>query len=110
MSETVSETGSANSGVERLASDLNVAKILLEPINHALAVWARKSFELGLPAHSVIELYLNHMASVVAQIEPAGAREECTKQLVSGFAAMVGKHLDARMTTPGGVILPRAIK
>ncbi len=90
--------------------DLNVAKVILEPMNHALAVWARECFKLGVPAHSMIELYLNHMTSVVALVEPSGAREQLIKDAVSAFAGMVARHYDARMTTPGGVILPRPPK
>jgi hypothetical protein len=58
----------------------------------------------------MIEMLLNHLSSVTAMVEPAGAREELVKQLVSAFAPMVRKHVDARNTTPGGVILPRTMQ
>jgi len=87
-----------------------VWRLLLEPINHGLASATRKALEMQVPAHSVIEMYLNHLASTVAMIEPAGAREETLKNLVSSFAPMVRRHVDARMTSPGGVIMPRGTK
>lgn len=104
-------TGTSTSNAETTkVIDVDVAKVLLNPMNHALALWARECFKLGVPGHSMIELYLNHMASVVAQIEPAGSREETVKQLVSTFPAMVSQHFAARNTTPGGIILPRAMQ
>lgn len=89
---------------------LNVGRILLEPLNHALAAGSREALKQGVPAHTVIEMLLNHLASVTAAIEPSGSREETVKNLVSSFAPMVQRHLEARLTTPGGVILPRAPK
>lgn len=96
--------------VSPLPMDVNVAKVLLEPQNHALAVWARKCFELGVPAHSMIEMFLNHMASICAQVEPPGAREELVKGLVKSFAPMVIQHHEAKYTTPGGILMPKAAK
>jgi hypothetical protein len=87
---------------------LTAWRILLEPVNHGFASAEREALKRGVPAHMMVELLLNHLASVVAMIEPAGAREATVTQLVKDFAPMVRRHVDARMTSPGGVILPRA--
>lgn len=87
----------------------NVGKILLEPLNYAFAAGERRALEQGVPAHSMIEMLLNHLASVAAMIEPPGAREALIKQLVASIAPMIEKHVEARRTTPSGLVLPRAV-
>ena len=52
----------------------NLGKALLEPLNHAIAAGEREALKIGVPSTDVIEMLLNHLASVVAMIEPAGAR------------------------------------
>lgn len=84
-----------------------VAKFVLEPLNYGLAAGCRRALEIGVPTNMMIEFLLNHLASVAAMVEPAGAREALVKDLVRSFASMVNKHVDARYTTPGGVALPR---
>lgn len=84
----------------------NIGKIILDPMQHGLAAYERQALKLGVPAHDVVEMLLNHLASVVAMIEPAGARAATVEGLVAGFSTMVQKHLDARKMTAGGVFVP----
>ncbi len=93
-----------------LNDPLVVWRILMEPINHGFAAATREALRQKVPAHWVIEMLLNHLASVVAMIEPSGAREELVKKLVMDFSPMVRKHVEARLTTPGGILLPRAVQ
>lgn len=85
-----------------------LGRLLLEPLNHGMAAAIRKSFELGVPGEKVIEMLVNHTASVVAMIEPAGAREGALADVLRHMAPMVQKHYDARHTTAGGVVKPVA--
>ncbi len=85
----------------------NLGKIVLEPINHGLAAAERHALALGVPTHDVVEMLLNHLASVVAAIEPAGVRAATIEGLVENFSPMVRKHLEARQTTNGGIIIPK---
>lgn len=80
------------------------ARILLEPLNHGFATAERVALKHGVPAEAVIEMVLNHLCSLVAMVEPAGAREETLKSVVASFAPMVRQHYQARHTTPGGII------
>lgn len=84
-----------------------LAKVVLDPLNYGLAAGCRRALEVGVPSHVMIEMLLNHLASVCAMVEPAGARETLIRDLVGSFAIMVNKHVDARYTTSGGVMLPR---
>jgi hypothetical protein len=84
-----------------------MAKVILEPFNYSLAAGCRRALEVGVPPVMIIEFLLNHLCSVVALLEPAGSREATIQDLVRSFAPMVSKHVDARLTSPGGVILPR---
>lgn len=84
----------------------NLGPLVLTTLDHALAAGEREALKVGVPTHNVIEMLLNHLASVVAMIEPAGARQEVIKGLVESFGTMVRKHLDRRYTSPGGVKLP----
>jgi len=87
--------------------DGGLGKAVLEPINFGLAASLRRALELGAPTSLILELLLNHLCSVAAMVEPPGAREGLIQDLVRSIAPMVNKHVDARQTTPGGVILPR---
>ena len=64
---------------------------------------------MGVPAHEMVAMLLNHLASVVAMVEPSGAREALVRSLVADFAPMCQKHVAQRYTTPGGIVLPRAV-
>lgn len=83
---------------------------LLEPLNHAMAAGAREALKQGIPTESVIEMQLNHLASIVAMIEPPGAREAAIVDIVKSFAPMVRQHVTARHTTPGGIITPQVME
>ena len=84
----------------------NLGPFVLEPLNHGLAAAERQALKQGVPAHDVIGMLLNHLCSVVAMVEPPQAREALIKDLVSSFAGMTKKHVEARHTSPGGVLLP----
>lgn len=85
-----------------------LAPLILGSLDYALAAGERRALELGAPTHRVVELLLNHLASVASMVEPPQAREMLVKDLVGAFAGMVRKHVDARFTTPGGIKLPGA--
>jgi hypothetical protein len=105
MTTETETTHQANLGpVSNLPPNLGV--LLLEPLNHGLAAAERQALKMGVPAHDMINLLLNHLASVCAMIEPPQAREALIKDLVSSFSVMVRKHVEARFTTPGGLLLP----
>lgn len=86
-----------------------VGKFILEPFNHAIAVGMRKALEQGVQAHEVIELLLNQLTSVVAMIEPAGAREQTVKDITNHISTMVQHYVRIRNTTPGGILKPNGI-
>ncbi len=81
----------------------NLGKLVLEPLDHGLASMARQALKLGVPTHNVVEMLLNHLASVVAMIEPPGARAATTEAVTSQFSGLVHQHVEARKTTAGGV-------
>lgn len=85
----------------------NISKAILSPLNHAIAAGEREALKVGVPTHEVLEMLLNHLASVVSLIEPPGAREAALKDVVGSFATLVKQHVDRRMTSPAGLHLPR---
>lgn len=85
----------------------NIGKAILDPLNHALAAGEREALKVGVPTHDVVEMLLNHLASVVAMVEPPQARALVVEGLVENFATMVRKHIDAMERSPGGIIVPR---
>jgi hypothetical protein len=89
-------------------TNINLARTMLDPLNHAVAAGTREALRLGVPAHAVIEMQLNHLASLIAQLEPAGLRLTVIEDVVRQLSTMVRQHVDAKNKTPGGVIIPRA--
>jgi hypothetical protein len=83
-----------------------IGKFILEPFNHAIAVGMRKALEQGVQTHEVLELLLNQLTSVIAMIEPSGAREQTIKDITNHLAKMTQHYVRMRHTSPGGVILP----
>jgi len=84
----------------------NLGKFVLDPLNHALAAGEREALKIGVPTHDVIEMILNHVASVVAMIEPPGVRAETIKDVIKAFPELVRKYVEVRHTSPGGVFMP----
>lgn len=91
-----------------IPQSINLGRTMLEPLNHAMAAGTLHALKLGVPAHAVIEMQLNHLASVIAQLEPAGLRLTVIEDIVRQMSTMVRQHVDAKNRTPGGVLLPRA--
>lgn len=87
----------------------NLGKAILDPLSHALAAGEREALKIGVPTHDVVEMLLNHLASVVAMIEPAAVRAVTVEGLVENFSLMVRKHVDARYMTPGGILVPKPV-
>jgi hypothetical protein len=85
----------------------NPFQVMLEPLNHGLAVAERKALELGVPTHAVIEMLLNHLTSTIAMVDP-NAREDVIKQVVRSIAPMTRRYVDSHNMTPGGIIKPEA--
>jgi hypothetical protein len=85
----------------------NIGKLILDPLEHSIAAGAREALKVGVPTHNVVEMFLNHLASVVAMIEPAGARAATVEGLVNSFGTMVHKHVEAQRTTKSGLLVPR---
>ena len=86
----------------------NLGKLVLDPLNHAIAAGEREALKVGVPTHDVVEMLLNHLASVVAMIEPAGVRVSTIEGIIESFARLVRQHVDARLTSPGGIVHPNA--
>lgn len=86
---------------------VNLGKLVLEPWQHALAAGMRHALRVGVPTHDVIGMLLNHLASVVAMVEPPGVRAALVKGLVESFPDMIRQHVDARQMTSGGVFIPQ---
>ena len=89
-------------------AQLNLARTMMEPVNHGYAAATRRALELGVPAHAVIEMELNHIASTIAQLEPNGLRLKVIEDVVRQLSGLVRQHVDVRNKTAGGIILPRA--
>ena len=88
---------------EKTLSPRDIGKMLLEPLNHAIAAGEREALRLGIPARDMIEMQLNHLASLISMIEPTGVREQTTMDVISSLNALVVKHVEARL---GGLIVP----
>lgn len=87
---------------------VNVGKLVLQPLEHCIAAGVRQAFKIGVPGHAVIEMLLNHLASVIAMVEPAGARIETQQAILNGaLQSLIQQHVEARKTSTGGVFIPQ---
>jgi hypothetical protein len=86
-----------------------LGKMVLDPWDHAMAAYERAALKSGVPVHLILEKLLNHMCSILAQIEPAGAREDAVKSIVASFAPLMRQHYELLNTTQGGIILPKVV-
>lgn len=84
----------------------NLGKFVLEPLSHALAAGEREALRLGVEAQDVIEMILNHLASVVALIEPPGVRADAIASCVKFIPELTRKYVEKRHMSPGGVYMP----
>lgn len=87
----------------------SVWRILAEPLTRAIAAGCLEALKRGVPAQTVLEIHLNQLTYTLAMIEPAGAREEAVKDIVRHIAPMTSRYVEARFTTPAGIITPKGI-
>lgn len=56
----------------------------------------------------VINLLCEHIGRLLSLVEPLQARNSVLAEIRRNLPAVVERHVQARMTTPGGVIVPPA--
>ncbi len=100
----------ADEVVQKPAIPANLGKFVLDPLNHAIAAGEREALKIGVPTNEVLEMLLNHVASLVAMIEPAGVRAGTITDVVKSLPELVQKHVEVRHTSAGGVFMPYRTK
>jgi hypothetical protein len=88
----------------------NLGKFVLDPLNHAIAAGEREALKIGVPTEEVLEMLLNHVASVIAMIEPAGVRAGALMDANHALPELVRKHVEARHLSSGGVFMPNSTR
>jgi hypothetical protein len=91
------------SDTKKTITPADIGKMLIEPLNYALAAGSRQALAVGVPARDIIEMHLNHLASVISLIEPTGVREQTVMDVIASLNSLVTKHIEART---GGIIAP----
>src|SRR5579863_231803 len=86
----------------------DIAQIALGPFDHMVAAGERQLLSLGVPVDVMVRIMMQHAASILALVEPAGVRAEIMRNMIGNFPSMVRTAQLAASKTPGGVILPRA--
>lgn len=84
-----------------------LGRVMLEPFEHAMAAGLRNAAKVGVPAHNILEMQANMIASFIAMIEPAGARLAAMTDLIEQLPGLVTQHVAANRTTPGGILVPK---
>jgi hypothetical protein len=63
---------------------------------------------IPVPATDVINLLCEHIGKLLALIEPEQLRNSILGEIRRNLPAVVNRHVEARMTTPGGILIPDA--
>lgn len=74
----------------------NLGVLILRPVEHALAAAEREALAIGVPTHDVIQMLMNHLASIVACVEPPGVRAELTKDIMTNLGGLIRQHVERR--------------
>lgn len=59
-----------------------------------------------LDATDIMNVLVEHLANLLSQVEPEQARNAIIGEVRRNLAMVVNRHLEARMTTKGGVFVP----
>lgn len=59
-------------------------------------------------ATDVMNLMCEHIGKLLALIEPEQLRNSILGEIRRNLPAVVNRHVEARMTTPGGILMPAA--
>lgn len=86
----------------------NITNMIMTPFDHGVAAMERQLLDLGVPADFLARVMMQHAASIISLVEPAGVRAQYMRTLIENFPHMVRVAREAAVTTPGGVILPKA--
>jgi hypothetical protein len=61
---------------------------------------------IGTPAEQIMNLLVEHLARVLALVEPEQVRNAVLGEIRRNLPGVLHRHVEARMKTPGGVLLP----
>ena len=64
------------------------------------------ALNIGLPASDVMNLLIEHVMRVLSLVEPDQARNAVLGEIRQNLPGVLNRHVEARLRTPGGVLLP----
>ena len=82
------------------------SQMLVELVSLGLGAQERRCLEAGVPVEALIEMLLNHSASLAAIVEPPGMRAIVVQEIIDSIPTLVREHVAVRQRTPGGLWLP----
>lgn len=88
------------------AVDPNVLGLAL--LNAALTAQIAVMIAVPVPATDIMNLLCEHLGKLLALIEPTQLRNGILAEIRGNLPGVVTRHVEARMRTPGGVLLPEA--
>lgn len=60
-----------------------------------------------ITATDVMNLLVEHVAKILSYVEPEQARNAILAEIRRNLPGIVGRHVTARSTTPGGIFIPQ---
>lgn len=97
-----------NVPIQQKPAAIDPATLGLAMLNAAMSQQIGLLLTVPVAATDVMNLLCEHIGRLMALIEPEQLRNSILGEIRRNLPAVVNRHVEARMTTAGGVILPDA--
>jgi hypothetical protein len=64
--------------------------------------------QIQVPANEVLNLLCEHVGRILALLEPEQVRNAILGEIRRNLPGVMNRHVEARLTTPGGIRIPQA--
>lgn len=85
---------------------IDPAVLGLAMLNAAMTAEIGVLLTVPVAATDVMNLLCEHIGRLLALIEPEQLRNSILGEIRRNLPAVLNRHVEARMTTPGGIMLP----
>lgn len=75
-------------------------------VNAGLTAQIGMLLDLQVPATDIMNLLCEHVGKLLALVEPEQLRNTILAEIRKNLPGVVNRHYEARIRTPGGVIVP----
>ncbi|HXE51220.1 MAG TPA: hypothetical protein VN663_22775 [Ramlibacter sp.] len=91
------------------APTIDPATVALGLLNAGLTAHVALMLTIPVPATDVMNVLCEHIGKLLALVEPEQLRNSILGEIRHNLPGVLNRHVEARMRTPGGVLIPEGV-